>query len=57
MADQVERKQRLIQKFKTMPIAINTLDANEQHYEVNKTKAEGKRFDLLLFPLGTNTVL
>uniref|UniRef100_A0A7S3XXB9 Methyltransferase domain-containing protein n=1 Tax=Heterosigma akashiwo TaxID=2829 RepID=A0A7S3XXB9_HETAK len=34
LEEQMARKQAMIQELKTMPIAINTKEANEQHYEV-----------------------
>mmetsp|Transcript_39002 Transcript_39002/g.49250 ORF Transcript_39002/g.49250 Transcript_39002/m.49250 type:complete len:354 (-) Transcript_39002:167-1228(-) len=34
LEDQIARKQAMIEELKKMPIAINTAEANEQHYEV-----------------------
>ena len=34
LQEHAERVQAFVQELKTLPIAINTPDANEQHYEV-----------------------
>ena len=42
---ELEQKLKIVQKLKTMPIAIATAEANEQHYEV-----PAKFYDLCLGP-------
>jgi cyclopropane-fatty-acyl-phospholipid synthase len=43
--DELAQKMKIVQSLKTMPIAINTQEANDQHYEV-----PAKFYDICLGP-------
>ncbi len=46
----VQRKMEFVTELRSMPIAINTAEANEQHYEVSKTQTGTSRHRYLAQP-------
>jgi cyclopropane-fatty-acyl-phospholipid synthase len=56
-----DNKQRLVEQLRRSPIALNTAEANEQHYEVpteffNKVLGKRMKYSSALYPTGGETL-